>query len=52
VFKSTRSPKYASCPPLSDSTRNLSICNVSRLAFGGLEAEVSIVENTMVTMER
>jgi hypothetical protein len=26
--------------------------NVSRLPFGGLEAEVSIVEKTMVTMER
>jgi hypothetical protein len=28
------------------------IVNVSRLPFGGLEAEVSIVEKTMVTMER
>jgi hypothetical protein len=25
---------------------------VSRLPFGGLEAEISIVEKTMVTMER
>jgi hypothetical protein len=28
------------------------IINVSRLPFGSLEAEVSIIEKTMVTMER